>query len=231
MNENKIIVALDSDDIFKTLELVEEIKEHAFAFKIGYEFFLNFGHEGYKKIQKKNVKIFLDLKLHDIPNTINNAIKAISILDPYFTTIHISGGDDMQLITNLNKNNVKVLGVSVLTSLDKKQTKKYYDSDNIEKLVEKFVRYSIENKLDGVVCSPLEIKIAKSLKVLSSNSFNIVTPGIRIDKSENDDQKRYMTPEEAVNLGADYLVIGRPITKTNNPLKKIISINSSIEKI
>jgi len=231
MNEKKIIVALDSDNISQTLELVEKIKDHAFAFKIGYEFFLNFGLEGYKKIQKKNVKIFLDLKLHDIPNTISKAIKAISILNPYFTTIHISGGDKMQQITNINKKNIKVLGVSVLTSLDKEQTKKYYESDDIERLVEKFVRYSIENKLDGVVCSPLEIKIAKSLKVLSSNSFNIVTPGIRIDKSENDDQKRYMTPEEAVNLGADYLVIGRPITKTNNPLKKIISINSSIEKI
>ena len=163
MNEKKVIVALDNDNLNEGKLLVSELKNEAFAFKIGYEFFLNFGLNGYKLIKNQNVKIFLDLKLHDIPNTVKNGIEAINKLNPYFTTIHISGGDDMQLITNLNKNNVKVLGVSVLTSLDKKQTKKYYDSDNIEKLVEKFVRYSIENKLDGVVCSPHEIKIAKSL--------------------------------------------------------------------
>ena len=96
MNDKKIIVALDSNNLTESLNLVDEIKNETFAFKIGYEFFFNFGLDGYKSIQNKQVKIFLDLKLHDIPNTVKNGIEAISNLRPYFTTIHISGGDEMQ---------------------------------------------------------------------------------------------------------------------------------------
>ena len=97
---------------------------------LGYEFFFNFGLIGYKKIQDKNVNIFLDLKLHDIPNTVKNGVKAINMLKPYFTTIHISGGDQMQKIASKNTKGVKIIGVSALTSLDDKQVKKYYSRNN-----------------------------------------------------------------------------------------------------
>ena len=208
-------------------KLVEKIKKHVFAFKIGYEFFLNFGLTGYKEIDNKKVKIFLDLKLHDIPNTVKNAVKAIAKLKPYFTTIHITGGDEMQKIAHINKKEVKILGVSILTSIDKKQSLKYYGNKNIENLVRNFVKYSIKNKLDGVVCSPLEIKIVKEI---AGNKLDIVTPGIRPVNYKNvDDQKRFLTPKQAVTLGANYLVLGRPITKALDPLKEIISINKSIE--
>ena len=228
MNDKKIIVALDSNNFHTLKNIVDEIKNHVFAFKIGYEFFLNFGLDGYKFIQNKNVNIFLDLKLHDIPNTIKNSIETIANLNPYFTTIHISGGDKMQQMANLSKKNVKLLGVTILTSLDNEQTEKYYNSKNINDLICKFVKFAIENKLDGIVCSPHEIKLVKKL---SSDNFIIVTPGIRpINYSNDDDQKRFMTPNQAVNLGADYLVLGRPITQASDPLSELISINSSIEK-
>ena len=227
MNDKKIIVALDSNNLHDSEILVEELKNQAFAFKIGYEFFLNFGLDGYKAIQNKEVNIFLDLKLHDIPNTIKQGIEAIANLNPYFTTIHISGGDEMQQMASLSKKNVKILGVSVLTSIDEVQAEKYYNSKNIKELVRKFVEYSMENNLDGVVCSPYEIELVKEL---SSGNIDIVTPGIRTENYvKNDDQKRFMSAKQAINLGADYLVIGRPITQSSNPLNEIISINSSIE--
>ena len=227
MNDKKIIVALDSINLYDSKYLVDEIKNQVFAFKIGYDFFFSFGLDGYNQIKNKKVNIFLDLKLHDIPNTIKNGIEAIANLNPYFTTIHITGGDEMQKIANLTKKNVKVLGVSILTSIDSVQAEKYYSERNINNLVVKFVKNALENKLDGVVCSPLEIELVKKI---SSGKLIIVTPGIRPENyNKNDDQKRFMSPKEAVDLGSNYLVIGRPITQSSNPLLEITSINSSIE--
>ena len=151
MNDKRIIVALDSSNLSDLKHLVDEIKNQVFAFKIGYEFFLNFGFDGYNQIKNKNVNIFLDLKLHDIPNTVKNGIEAIVNLNPYFTTIHITGGDEMQKIANLHKKNIKILGVSVLTSFDSIQTKKYYNEKNISNLVVKFTKNdSLFEKLNQI---------------------------------------------------------------------------------
>ena len=228
MIQNKVIVALDSDNLNQSLKNVKKLKNDAYAFKIGYEFFFNFGIEGYKLVQKENVKIFLDLKLHDIPNTVKKGIKAISKLNPYFTSIHISGGDEMQKAANFSKRKTKIVGISVLTSLDSNNTKKIFFNKNIEQIIKKFTNYAIENKLDGIVCSPNEIKIIKNI---SANKLLIITPGIRPINYKNniDDQKRVMSPKEAINAGADYLVIGRPITSAANPLKELKSINSSLD--
>ena len=226
----KIIVALDLDDINKTLKLVKELKKEAYAFKIGHEFFYNFGIEGYKKIYKICPRIFLDLKLHDIPNTVQKGLKAISKLKPIFTTIHISGGDEMQKISAL-KNNKKtnILGVTILTSLDNKQTEKYYKEKNVNILVKKFANYAKKNNLSGLVCSPLEINIVRKQV---GKGMVLVVPGIRPEKKskdKKDDQKRTLTPKEAIKLGADFLVIGRPITKSKDPLNTIKKINQSIQ--
>ena len=225
---NKIIVALDSNNLKKIKSLVSELRSEVYAFKIGYEFFLNFGINGYNEIKKICPNIFLDLKLHDIPNTVEKGIKAIEKLSPKFTTIHISGGDEMQKSTHSKKNRkLKILGVSILTSLNSLQTKKYYNEANVEKLVTKFVKNAYKNKLDGIVCSPLEIKTARKI---GGKKLIIVVPGIRPDNytKKNDDQKRTIGAKEAIRLGADYLVIGRPITKSKNPLKTIKQLNKSI---
>lgn len=224
----KIIVALDCDNLKHALNIVKNLKQEVFAFKIGYEFFFNFGLEGYKTIQKEDVRIFLDLKLHDIPNTVKKGIYAISNLNPYFTTIHLSGGDEMQIAANTSKQRTKILGVSVLTSLNSEQTKKFYFNKDVEGIVSNFANYALNNKLDGIVCSPKEIKIIKKVTL---SKLLIITPGIRPlnYKGAGDDQERTMTPKEAIEAGANYLVIGRPITQSKNPLKELKSINLSIE--
>jgi len=226
----KVIVALDLDNINKATKLVKELKKEVYAFKIGHEFFYNFGIKGYKKIYEICPKIFLDLKLHDIPNTVEKGLKAISKLRPIFTTIHISGGDEMQKISAL-KNNKKtnILGVTVLTSLDKKQTLKYYKEKNVNNLVKKFANFAKKNNLSGLVCSPLEINIVR--KEVGKKMI-LVVPGIRPIKktsSKKDDQKRTLNPKQAIDLGADFLVIGRPIIESKNPLKTIKEINHSIK--
>ena len=227
MSSKKVIVALDVENFNRITKIVRVLKNEVFAFKIGYEFFFNFGIEGYKKIKKICPNIFLDLKLHDIPNTVQKGIKAINSLGPILTTVHISGGSDMLKASIINKKNTKILGVSILTSLNSKQTKKYYNEVDIKKLVKKFVIEAKKYKLDGIVCSPKEIKLVRN--ALGKN-FIIVTPGIRLDKSKKfqDDQKRILTPSEAINNGANYLVIGRPILNSKNPLKTIKEINESL---
>ncbi len=226
MSSKKIIVALDSNNLKKTIKLVKILKEEAFAFKIGYEFFFNFGLTGYKKVYSICPKIFLDLKLHDIPNTVENGLNALLKIKPLLTTIHISGGDEMMKSTNQFKNKTKILGVSILTSLDSNQTKKIYNEYKVQSLVKKLSIMAKKNKLDGVVCSPNEIKYVRKEV---GKKLIIVTPGIRIDnKIESDDQKRVQTPKKAIELGADYLVIGRPITESKNPLKVLKEINNTI---
>ena len=221
-----IIVALDSEDFNQSIKLVKLLKKDVYAFKIGYEFFLNFGLDGYKKIYSICPKIFLDLKLHDIPNTVKKGLSAILKIKPLMTTIHISGGDIMMKAAKTNKSFTKILGVSILTSMDNKQTKKYYNQVNVSSLVKKFTKYAQVNKLDGVICSPKEIKYIR--KQVGKN-FIIVTPGIRIDKKiKSDDQKRVATPKEAIDMGANFLVIGRPITKSKFPLKILKEINHSL---
>ena len=228
MIQKKIIVALDCDNLKYAINVVKILKQDAFAFKIGYEFFFNFGLKGYKALQKENIRIFLDLKLHDIPNTVKKGIYAISKLNPYFTTIHLSGGDEMQIAANNSKQKTKILGVSVLTSLNSEQTKKFYFNKDIENIVSNFANYALNNKLDGIVCSPKEIK---KIKKITLNKLLIITPGIRplSYKETEDDQERTMTPKEAIDAGANYLVIGRPITQSNKPLEELKSINLSLE--
>jgi len=226
----RIIVALDLSNFNKAKKLVQKLKKEVFAFKIGHEFFYNFGIDGYKKIYKICPRIFLDLKLHDIPNTVEKGLQAISKLKPTFTTIHICGGDDMQQVSILKKfKKTKILGVTILTSLDKKQTLKYYKEKNVESLVKKFAKFAKQNNLNGLVCSPLEIEIVR--KEVGKKMI-IVVPGIRPKNNiitKKDDQKRILTPKEAIKLGADYLVIGRPIIESKNPLETIKNINQSIK--
>ena len=226
MKSNRVIVALDNNNLEKTLKLVNILKEDVYAFKIGYQFFFNFGLDGYKKIYSKCPRIFLDLKLHDIPNTVKNGLKALSKIKPLFTTIHISGGDEMMKSSKLKNKVTKILGVSILTSMDSNQTKKYFNNKNIVSLVKKFTKAAKKNKLDGVVCSPREIKyVRKEI----GKKFIIITPGIRLDnKIERDDQKRIANPKEAVDLGANFLVIGRPITKSKDPLRVLKEINKTL---
>lgn len=226
---SKVIVALDNRNLNQIISLVKKLNTEVFGFKLGQEFFYNYGIEGYKKIYKFSPKIFLDLKLHDIPNTVEKGLKAIRKLKPLFTTIHISGGDEMQKIASKFKDKkTKILGVTILTSLNSFQTNKYYNKRNVNELVKTFAINAKKNNLDGIVCSPLEIK---TVRKAVGNKMIIVVPGIRLDNkliNKKDDQKRVLTPKEAIDFGADYIVIGRPIVESKNPLETLKNINESI---
>ncbi len=218
MKKNKIFVACDTTNIKKIKNIISQTKNS--NIKIGYKFglqFLNSKH-GRKFVSKlKNKIIFADYKLHDIPNTCVSTIKAIKDLDINYLTIHISSGLEALKATKKVSGKIKLVGVSILTSLDDKSVKQVGFSKKVKDLVKSQAKLASKAKLDAVVCSPLEVKLVK--KIFKKE---IITPGIRFT-SKSDDQKRIMSPKKAFKNGSDWLVIGRPIIKGNikNNLKKL----------
>ena len=222
--KSRIILALDSNNFSKIQNILSKISNEIYGVKVGYQFFFNFGTTGYKYLQNRKLKIFFDFKLHDIPNTVFMGIKALNKLNPSMLTVHISGGNKMLSLARKNRKKSKIIGVSALTSLDEKNISLIYNRSSAKKLVKDMVKIALKSKLDGIVCSPKEIKLVKDI---SKDKLIIITPGIRVGKKlvKNDDQKRILTPKEAIKLGADFLVIGRPILNSKNPKKLVKFIN------
>ena len=218
MKKNKIFVACDTTNIKKIKNIISQTKNSNII--IGYKFglqFLNSKH-GRKFVSKlKNKIIFADYKLHDIPNTCVSTIKAVKDLDINYLTIHISSGLEALKATKKVSGKIKLVGVSILTSLDDKSVKQVGFNKKVKDLIKSQAKLASKAKLDAVVCSPLEVKLVK--KIFKKE---IITPGIRFT-SKSDDQKRIMSPKKAFKNGSDWLVIGRPITKGNikNNLKKL----------
>jgi orotidine-5'-phosphate decarboxylase len=224
LNSNKIICALDFDNLSNAVNFVSKIN-YDIVFKVGMEFFYNFGLEGIDAIRKKKpgIKIFLDLKLHDIPNTVAKSLfPLIENIRPCMITLHVSGGSAM-LKESVNvvdhickKHNLKkpiMLGVTILTSLAQEDLKALGHSKSIENYVVKYAKLAYKSGLNGIVCSALETKLVKSLY----KDFIIVTPGIRINKNNYDDQSRVVTPKKAFTIGSDFIVMGRPLTQSKDP--------------
>ena len=210
MNKNKIFVACDSTNISKIKEIIK--KTSNLKLKIGYKFGLEFlnSKNGRNFVSKlKNKIIFADLKLHDIPNTCVSAIKAIKDLKINYLTIHISSGLKALSLAKKVSGKTKLVGVTILTSLDNKALREIGFNKDVKKLVLNQAKLANKAKLDAIVCSAREVKIVK--KVFKKE---IITPGIRF-KSKKNDQKRTVTPYQAYKNGSDWLVIGRPITKGN----------------
>ena len=210
MKKNKIFVACDSTNISKVRQIIKKTKNS--KLKIGYKFGLEFfnSKNGRQFISKlKNEIIFADLKIHDIPNTCVSAIKAIKDLRVNYLTIHISSGFEALSIAKKISGNIKLIGVTILTSLDNKALKQIGFGKDVKKLVLHQAKLASKAKLDAIVCSAQEVNIVK--KIFKKE---IITPGIRFD-SETSDQKRVLTPKQAFKNGSDWLVIGRPITKGN----------------
>ena len=216
MKKIRAFVALDSDSINKNIKAIKKLYPYVYGFKIGYRAFYQKGSEKLIKIiQKNNSKLFLDLKLHDIPNTIATGIESLKNIEPDYLTIHISGGTEMMnaAIKTITKNKLKtkVLGVTLLTSLDKYDSKLIYGEKNTSKLVKKFALLALKSKLKGIICSGLELKKLKEVKGLTK-----ITPGVKLF-SRNDDQKRVSYVHDAISNGANYVVIGRELINTPNP--------------
>ena len=234
INSDKIICALDFDDFSKAENFIKSI-DYDIVYKIGMEFFYRFGIDGIKNISnaKKNIKLFLDLKLHDIPNTVERAIyPLVTNVRPFMLTLHVAGGKKMlhnavnaatQASKNSNIQKPLLLGVTVLTSLKNTDLQEMGHTISITKSVENYSNIARKANLDGIVCSPLEVKLVKSMH---GKSLKVVTPGIRLEKSSNDDQSRFLSPREAFSMGSDFIVMGRPLINALDPndiIKKIIN--------
>ena len=216
MKKNKIFVACDTNNISKVKEIIK--KTQTPKLKIGYKFGLEFlnSKNGRNFLSSlKNKITFADLKLHDIPNTCISTIKAIKDLKVNYLTIHISSGPEALKACKKVSGKTKLIGVTILTSLDNKALKEIGFNKDVRKLVYHQAKLANKAKLDAIVCSPQEVSIVK--KVFKKE---IITPGIRLNLKAND-QKRVLTPKQAFKNGSDWLVIGRPITKGN--IKKNIS--------
>ena len=210
MRENKIFVACDSTNISKIKKIIKETQNS--KIKVGYKFGLEFlnSKNGRNFVSKlKNKIIFTDLKIHDIPNTCVSTIKAIKDLKVNYLTIHISSGLEALKACKKVSGKLKLIGVTILTSLDNKALRNIGFNRNVKKIVLDQAKLAQKAKLDAIVCSDQEVKIVR--KVFKKE---IITPGIRIN-SKNNDQKRILTPKQAFKNGSDWLVIGRPITKGN----------------
>lgn len=217
-----IIVAIDETNFEIASEVIESLDPKKCMVKIGSVAFNAIGHKVIRFAAEKGFEIFLDLKLHDIPNTVKKSIKGLSSLPIKMLTIHTSGGKDMMkaAMEAASGTQIKVFGVTALTSLNDDDTNQIFQRSTSEQ-VNAMLDLAEEAGIDGVVCSPHELELVSKRNLLS------ITPGIRLQES-NDDQKRVMTPREATDLGADYLVIGRPITASKDIKKSLNEIYQSL---
>ena len=218
-----IIVAIDETTFERASEVIEALDSKKCMVKIGSVAFNAMGHKIIRFASEKGFEIFLDLKLHDIPNTVKKSIQGLISLPINMLTIHISGGKDMMMaaMEAVSGTQIKVFGVTALTSLNNDDTKYIFKRTTTEQ-VNAMLDLAQDAGIDGVVCSPHELELVSNRDNLLS-----ITPGIRLHES-NDDQKRVMTPKEAIHLGANYLVIGRPITESKDIKKSLNEIYQSL---
>ena len=218
-----IIVAIDETTFERASEIIEDLDSKKCMVKIGSVAFNTIGHKIISFASEKGFEIFLDLKLHDIPNTVKKSIQGLTCLPINMLTIHTSGGKDMMMaaMEAVSGSQIKVFGVTALTSLNNDDTKYIFKRTTAEQ-VNAMLDLAEDAGIDGVVCSPHELELVSKRDNLLS-----ITPGIRLHES-NDDQKRVMTPREAIDLGANYLVIGRPITESKDITKSLNEIYQSL---
>ena len=236
MRSNKrVIVALDVENASEARELVRDLRDDAAAFKIGLQLFTAAGPQLVREIAAEN-KVFLDLKFHDIPNTVAKAGVEAARLGVWMFNIHVSGGSEMMLrtvsdvaefCTLKNMPRPLVIGVTVLTSSDANTLKEIGIERSADAQVAELARLAAESGLDGVVASPMEA--SRIRKSVNKSDFIIVTPGVRPEFATNDDQKRVMTPRQAVDEGSDYLVMGRPILQAKDRVAALRSICEEID--
>jgi orotidine-5'-phosphate decarboxylase len=214
-NADKIIVALDVPTKKEALALVEQVREQISFFKIGLQLYTAEGPEIVRAVLATGAKVFLDLKLHDIPNTVARAVESAAQLGAQMLTIHLCGGSEMiRAAVNARSGDMLLLGVTMLTSADERTLSELGISDKIDNRVLRLARLGVGAGIDGLIASAREVKM---LRQQIGDKIKIVVQGIRPSWSDRNDQKRVMTPREALDSGADYLGIGRPITTHSSP--------------
>ena len=213
MSNKRLIIALDFKNIDEMSHFISNLDPQKCIVKVGLQLFISEGPKVLDFLSHRGFEIFLDLKLHDIPNTVRKSVEEISQFNVKLTTIHLQGGRDMIQAANEAKGNIKILGVSLLTSLDDSDTRELYNND-FNKQFDNLINLAMERKIDGIVCSSQELELIKDPSLIK------VVPGIR-NQDSSDDQKRVMASGEAYSNGADYIVVGRPITQAKDIEKAI----------
>ncbi|WP_022941999.1 orotidine-5'-phosphate decarboxylase [Psychromonas hadalis] len=226
----KVVIALDYDNKQTALDFISQLDPTTCRLKIGKEMFTHFGPDFVKQIVDKGFDVFLDLKFHDIPNTVAKAVKAAADLGVWMVNVHASGGRRMMeaakaILEPYGDKAPLLIAVTVLTSMDKSDLLELGIELSPAEQVKRLAILTKSSGLDGVVCSSHE---ASELKALLGDGFKLVTPGIRPEGSPVADQRRVKTPKQAMDSGADYLVIGRPITQAENPAQVLTEINATL---
>ncbi|MDP2633612.1 MULTISPECIES: orotidine-5'-phosphate decarboxylase [unclassified Pseudoalteromonas] len=227
----KVLIALDYDDQQTALNFVKQLSPDTCRLKVGKEMFTYFGPAFVKELIELGFDVFLDLKFHDIPNTVAKAVTAAAKMGVWMVNVHASGGVEMmtkakQALEQFGDDAPLLIAVTVLTSMDAAElTRLGVDKTPAEQVIY-LAKLAKESGLDGVVCSAQE---AKQLKAALGDEFKLVTPGIRPAGSDAGDQKRIMTPKQAIDDGSDYLVVGRPITQAADPVAVLKAINDSLK--
>ncbi|MFO1499473.1 MAG: orotidine-5'-phosphate decarboxylase [Verrucomicrobiota bacterium] len=233
---NPIIAALDVPDVAQAEELVRKLAQLVGAFKVGSELFTRSGPDLVRRIRAAGAAVFLDLKFHDIPNTVARAVANAVRLDVQMLTVHTSGGMDMlkaaeqaaqETARGMQEQPPLVLGVTVLTSMDSNALSEIGLPGNVGRQVERLAVLAEKAGLRGLVCSPLEVV---ALRQLLSSTMCLVTPGIRGKSDASGDQKRTLSAPEALAAGADWLVVGRPIYAASDPVGAVQALRESIEE-
>ena len=226
----KIIVALDYANARDALSLVAQLDPNLCKLKVGKELFTAAGPQLVEKLVSKDFKVFLDLKFYDIPNTVAKACEAASNLGVWMLNVHASGGLAMMQSAlegvSKSQHSPYLIAVTVLTSMNQANLEALGIDNSVEEQVLRLAMLSQKAGLHGVVCSAME---AEQLKQVMQQNFLLVTPGIRPTNASLDDQNRAMTPSAALSVGADYLVVGRPITQAKSPIESLIAINNEVQ--
>jgi len=229
LSHSRIIVPLDFNTVEQALEFVEKLQPDLCRLKVGKELFTKAGPVLFEKLIKKGFDIFLDLKFHDIPTTVAKACAVAANLGVWMVNVHASGGSEMMSLAReeieKKSHHPLLIGVTILTSMNQEALTELGIQCSVEEQVMRLARLTSNAGLDGVVCSAHEVKM---LRDNLGKEFKLVTPGIRPAGSNKDDQKRVMTPAQAINAGSDYLVIGRPITQAADPGQALKDISEEI---
>lgn len=229
MQDKPILVALDFDNAQQTMELVDRLQPERCRLKVGKELFTSEGPQLVEALQNKGFDIFLDLKFHDIPNTVAKAVKAAGNLGVWMVNVHASGGQRMMEAARESLANFQtkpeLIAVTVLTSMEQSDLAGIGLNIDPQEQVKRLAKLTQESGLDGVVCSAQE---ATMLKDLCGQDFKLITPGIRPSFAQQGDQRRVMTPAEAKIAGVDYMVIGRPITQAEDPIEALTLIEQEL---
>ena len=224
---NPIFVAIDTRDVHRAAAIARDVRGVAGGMKLGLEFFLANGHDGVLRVAERGMPVFLDLKLHDIPNTVAKAVESIAPLSPAILTVHAAGGREMMAAAKAAAPaGTKVVGVTVLTSLDSADLAMTGITGTPGDQVKRLTELAVKAGIDGIVCSGEEVAAARDIW---PEGFFVV-PGVRPPGADVADQKRVVTPFDALNDGASVLVIGRPITGAADPAQAIREIAESLKK-